>query len=341
MNRTLSGLTAVALSTAVIGGLSACGGADSSSSSAGTSSGGTPVLRLAVSSYTGYGPYFIGAKKGFFKAAGVDLRPSVVGDDALQRGVAVRAGKLEGFATTLDTAISTMGKGVPVVNVMATDTSDGADGVVGGRDMTSVADLRGKEVAVQSGTTTQFLLAYALKKNGLSLDDIKAKDLDPSAAGSAFVAGKVPAAATWEPWLGQAEKSGGRILASTKDYPGVIVDTAAISRTWATAHPDAIKGLIAGWDKSVAYLRSNPDDALQIISEGLDTKVGDLKDQLASIRFYTSQDAKPLFGTTGSPGPLYKVADDAAAFWKSLGAVSTPVSSKDALDPRYLDDAGN
>jgi len=336
MKRTIRGLVAAALSTVAIAGLAACGGDSGSSRS---SSDGTPVLRLGISSYTGYGPYFIGQEKGFFKDAGVDLRPTIVGDDALQRGVAVRAGKLEGFATTLDTVINTMGKGVPVTNVMATDTSDGADGIVGKASIGSIAGLRGKEVAVQSGTTTQFLLAYALKRNGLSLDDIKQRALDPSAAGSAFVSGKVPAAATWQPWLDQAEKSGGKILASTKDYPGVLVDTVALGKEWASSNPEAVKALIAGWDKSIAYLRSNPDESLRIMSKGLDTKVADLKDQLTSIKFYTSADAARLFGTAQSRGPLYRVAEEAAAFWKEIGDASSEVPADEALDPQYLDDA--
>lgn len=340
MRRSFLGLAAATLALA---GLTACGGekSDSSTAASASGSGETPVLRLGISSYTGYGPYFIGQEKGYFQDAGVDLQPTIVGDDALQRGVAVRGGKLEGFATTLDTVINTMGKGVPVVNVMATDTSDGADGIVGTEDIGSIADLRGKQVAVQSGTTTEFLLAYALKQNGLTLDDIEARQLDPSAAGSAFVSGKVPAAATWQPWLDQAEKSGGKILASTKDYPGVLVDTVALDKEWAESNPDAVRAVIAGWDKSVAFLESHPDEALQIMSKGLDTKVADLQDQLTSIRFYTSDDARKLFGTTDAPGPLYKVADEAAAFWKETGDAPTPVSAQDALDPQYLNDAGN
>jgi NitT/TauT family transport system substrate-binding protein len=340
MRRSFLGLAAATLT---IAGLTACGGdsSESSTTASASGSGEVPVLRLGISSYTGYGPYFIGQKKGYFKDAGVDLQPTIVGDDALQRGVAVRSGKLEGFATTLDTVINTMGKGVPVVNVMATDTSDGADGIVGKRDFGSIADLRGQEVAVQSGTTTEFLLAYALKQNGLTLDDIKVRQLDPSAAGSAFVSGKVPAAATWQPWLDQAAKSGGKILASTKDYPGVLVDTIALDREWANDNPDAVRAAIEGWDKSVAFLEANPEESLEIMSEGLDTKVADLKDQLTSITFYTSDDARTLFGTVDAPGPLYKVAEEAAAFWKASGDAPEPVSAQDALDPQFLNDAGN
>ncbi|MBB4662178.1 ABC transporter substrate-binding protein [Conexibacter arvalis] len=336
MRRCFRGFAALALALASAAALTACGSSGESSGGASTASGDKPVLRLGISSYTGYGPYFIGKEKGFFEEAGVDLRPTVVGDDALQRGVAVRAGKLEGFATTLDTVINTIAKGVPVVNVMVTDASDGADGVVGGDGMSTVADLRGREVAVQEGTTTQFLLAYALQRNGMSLDDITARNLDPSAAGSAFVAGRVPAAATWQPWLDQAAESGGTVLASTKDYPDVIVDTIALGREWAEDNPDAVRAAIAGWDRSIEFLRSNPKEAIEIMSRGLDTRASDIEDQLESIKFYTSAEARRLMGTADAPGPLYAVADEAGRFWSEIGDVSTAVKATDALDPQYL-----
>lgn len=338
MRRSIRGFAAVALAVGSIAGLSACGSSDSSeSASAGsTAAGDMPTLRLGISSYTGYGPYFIGQEKGYFREAGVDLEPTIVGDDALQRGVAVRAGRLEGFATTLDTVINTMAKGVPVVNVMVTDTSDGADGIVGGGDMRSIADLGGEAVAVQDGTTTQFLLAYALQRNGMSLDDIESRNLDPSAAGSAFVAGRVPAAATWQPWLDQAVKSGGTVLASTSDYPDVIVDTMALGKEWAQDNPEAVRAAIAGWDRSVEFLRSNPDEAVEIMSRALDTRPADIEDQLRSIRFYTSQDARRLMGTTRDPGPLFTVAEQASAFWQEIGDATAEVKAADALDPQYL-----
>ena len=53
------------------------------------------------------------------------------------------------------------------------------------------------------GTAPYFGLAWMLKKNGLSVKDVKVVTLEPQAAASAFVAGagELDAAMTYEPYL--------------------------------------------------------------------------------------------------------------------------------------------
>jgi NitT/TauT family transport system substrate-binding protein len=317
--------------------LAACGEGDSA---AGGGDSGTPRLRLGMSSYSGYGPYFIGVEKGYFRDAGVDLDPQIVGDDALQRATAVRAGKLDGFTTTVDTIVNAMGKGIPLVTVLATDTSDGADGVVSTKDVAEVADLRGKQVAVQSGTTTQFLLATVLEEAGLSLDDIEQQNLSPSDAGAAFAAGKVPVAATWEPWLTKAAQQGGKVLASSKDLPGVITDAVALDPDYVEEQPDAAQALAEGWSRSVEFLRENPEEGRRIMAKGLDIDVDELSSQLKTIKLFTKDEAAQFFGTEEDPGQMYDLVSRSAEFWKTLGEAEESVDPKQAVDPTFVNDAG-
>jgi NitT/TauT family transport system substrate-binding protein len=321
--------------------LAACGSDDSSSSSEGDAAAKSPAtLRLGMSSYSGYGPYFIGVEKGFFKEAGLDLKPQIVGDDALQRATMVRAGKLDGFTTTVDTIVNAMGKGVPLKLVLATDTSNGADGVVSTKGIADVAALRGKEVAVQPGTTTQFMLAAVLETAGLTLDDIKQKNLSPSDAGAAFAAGKVDVAATWEPWLTKAAEKNGKVLASSKELPGVITDAVAVDPGYAEKNPDAVRALAEGWDKSVAFLESNPDEALPMMARGLDLEIADLKSQLETINLFSQAEAQEFFGTKDAPGEMYKLVDRSSAFWADLGEIDGKVDSDTAVAPEFVGDAG-
>jgi NitT/TauT family transport system substrate-binding protein len=333
-------LCATALLVSAMAVVSACGSDESPSSAAsGESSGDAPALRLGMSSYSGYGPYFIGVEKGYFQDAGVDLQPQIVGDDALQRATMVRAGKLDGFTTTVDTIVNAMGKGIPLEIVTATDTSDGADGVIATKDIPDVSALRGKEIAVQPGTTTQFLLATVLDGAGLSLDDIEQTNLSPSDAGAAFAAGKVEVAATWEPWLTKAAEKDGQVLASSKELPGVITDAVAVDPEYAKEHPDALRALAEGWDKSVAFLESNPDEALEIMAQGLDLDVADLKSQLETIKLFSTADAQAFFGTAEQPGDMYDLVTRSADFWTSLGEIEGEVDAQQVVDPSFVNDA--
>ena len=65
----------------------------------------------------------------------------------------------------------------------------------------TVADLKGKAVAVDRGSGSHFVLAAALKRVGLGLGDVKAAYLKPSDAVAAFERRSVDALSIWDPFL--------------------------------------------------------------------------------------------------------------------------------------------
>ncbi|MFC9794869.1 ABC transporter substrate-binding protein [Streptomyces sp. NPDC057695] len=78
----------------------------------------------------------------------------------------------------------------------------------------SVAELRGKRVAVAQGSSAHFQLIASLGKAGLKPSDVQVSLLQPADALAAFTSGKVEAWATWDPYTSQVLLSGkGRVLA--------------------------------------------------------------------------------------------------------------------------------
>ncbi len=73
------------------------------------------------------------------------------------------------------------------------------DALIGGKGITSVEDLAGKKVAYSSGSSSEDILLNSLAKAGMTMDDIKAVDMDASAIVTAMLSGGVDAAATWSP----------------------------------------------------------------------------------------------------------------------------------------------
>src|SRR5438093_13208435 len=105
------------------------------------------------------------------------------------------------------------------------DKSYGADGMVVRKEIGKIADLRGKTVAASApGTAPYFTLAWFLKKNGLSVKDVKVVNLEPGPAAQAFIAGQNDAAMTYEPYLStvRAAPDKGKIIATTLDYPMIM-----------------------------------------------------------------------------------------------------------------------
>jgi sulfonate transport system substrate-binding protein len=78
----------------------------------------------------------------------------------------------------------------------------------------SLADLKGKNIAVAKGSNSHYLLVKALEKGGVSYADVKLSFLTPADARSAFESGKVDAWSVWDPFFAAAEAAGARVLAN-------------------------------------------------------------------------------------------------------------------------------
>lgn len=73
-----------------------------------------------------------------------------------------------------------------------------------GSDISSVEDLKGKEIAVGKGTSAHGHLLMALEANGLGLDDVELNFLAPADGQAAFLSGAVDAWSIWDPFVTQA-----------------------------------------------------------------------------------------------------------------------------------------
>jgi sulfonate transport system substrate-binding protein len=84
----------------------------------------------------------------------------------------------------------------------------------------TVAELKGKKVALNKGSNVHFLLVKLLERAGVNYNDIDTVFLTPADARAAFERGSVDAWAIWEPFLAAAQRqTGARILA---DGNGVV-----------------------------------------------------------------------------------------------------------------------
>ncbi|BDH56711.1 sulfonate ABC transporter periplasmic sulfonate-binding protein SsuA [Tsukamurella sp. PLM1] len=116
---------------------------------------------------------------------------------------AATAGKID-FAVTGNTPPifgAASNAKVRLVSAYSNDAAGDAIVVRGAGGPASVADLRGKKVAVAKGSSAHGNLLLQLKKAGLELgEDVEPVFLQPADAQSAFVSGAVAAWAIWDPY---------------------------------------------------------------------------------------------------------------------------------------------
>jgi sulfonate transport system substrate-binding protein len=135
-----------------------------------------------------------------------------------------------------------------------------------GSPLKTLADLRGKRIAAQKGSSAHFLLVQAVKKGGLQWSDITPVYLPPADARAAFEKGAVDAWAIWDPYYAAAEVDGQvRVLAPSRGLTGNNSFYLA-SRAFA-AREDAVKKLFAALNETDAYVQSHRKETAQRFAE--------------------------------------------------------------------------
>jgi sulfonate transport system substrate-binding protein len=136
----------------------------------------------------------------------------------------------------------------------------------------SIADLRGKKVALNRGSNVHYLLVRALRHAKLDYADIQPAYLPPADARAAFVQGSVDAWAIWDPYFAAVQKqAGARVLTDGTGLVGNVQFYVA-SRKFAAAQPQLVRALIDELARVDAWGKANPGEVARILAPqvGLD-----------------------------------------------------------------------
>lgn len=185
----------------------------------------------------------------------------------------------------------------------------------------SVAELKGKKVALNKGSNVHYLLVRALEKAGVAYSDVQVVYLPPADARAAFESGRVDAWVIWDPFLAAAEKQlGARVLADGK---GLVSNHQfyLASRAYADKNPKIIAAIIEELGKLDVWSANNAAAVAELLSPqiGLNLEVT----RLAADRF--SYGIRPINLTVA--GEQQKIAD---AFFQ-LKLIPKSIKVADAL----------
>ena len=143
----------------------------------------------------------------------------------------------------------------------------------------SVADLKGKKVALNKGSNVHYLLVKQLEKHGLKFTDIQPVYLAPADGRAAFESKNVDAWVIWDPFQAAAEKAtGARVLAD--GTPNVVNNYQYYlgERSFVSKHPKVIEALFEDSVSQGIWLKKNLRQAAEVIAplQGLPVDVVEL-----------------------------------------------------------------
>lgn len=247
------------------------------------------TFKMGIEPWLGYGPWRIAEKKNLFASQGLEKVEIVNFTQDADINSALASGQLDGSNIATHTALAMAAAGLPIKIVMMEDVSMKADAIIAGKEIASVKDLKGKQVAFEQGTTSDILLNYALAANGMTIDDIEKVPMPAADAGAALIAGKVPASVTYEPYLTLAmnQDKSVKLLYTAGEDPGLVSDVFVVRDEVLKEKPGQVVALIRAWNDGVKAYRANPKEGQAIISESVGAKPEELETAFDGVVFYS------------------------------------------------------
>jgi NitT/TauT family transport system substrate-binding protein len=290
-------------------------------------------VTIGISGWTGFAPLTLAKEAGLFKKHGLDVDIKKIPQK--DRHLAIASGDIQCAATTVETWVVWNANGVATTQIFQLDKSYGADGMVVKAGIAKIADLKGKTVAASApGTAPYFTLAWMLKKNGLSVKDVKVVNLEPQAAANAMIANTdgIDAAMTYEPYLSavRAKPEAGKIIATTLDYP-MVMDTFGCTPKFLADNPRAAKALADGYFDAVALIKSEPKKSFEVM--GADVKQsGEQFEKSAAFLRWQDRDANQKFFA----GEHAQFSKEAADLLLEAGIIKAVPDLSKLADTRFL-----
>jgi NitT/TauT family transport system substrate-binding protein len=284
----------------------------------------------------------------FFKDHGIQVEMLVIDDFEKSRD-AFRAGGDKGGVdimwSTVDAYALEYG-GLKKLNpkvILQYDWSRGGDAIAVDGSIKTVADLRGKKLAVAEATPSHYFALYVLTQGGLTNKDVQwVFTTSAVEAANVFKAGKVDAAVSWSPdvYIAARERTGAHILASTREATNLIADIFVARGDFLEQHPEDARQFVAGWLKGVDLANANPDRTATLLAKSF-SGIGleDAKGMLQDVKLPTYAENRAFFDAQGSLANYHSIFKSAQGIWRRIGKISEVFEPYQAADTRFLDGA--
>lgn len=262
--------------------------------------GKTELTTLEVAYMPNYGSLWAvrtAMEKGYFEEEGIKVNLTSF-QDGPTIIAAMESGSIDmGYIGQGAHKLCIQGK----AKIFALSHISNGDAVIGGPEVKTLEDLKGKKVAYSSGTSSEDILKSALAKANLTMDDIQAVEMEAANIVTAMLSGGVDACATWSP-------NSLKILEEAEDATLLCDNMTFID--------SAIS--LASWIVTPSYAEKNADAILRFtkaLYKAMDYAADDHYDEVAEyVAAETKTDYDSVYAQRGDADWLTgkEVADGAA-----------------------------
>ena len=230
--------------------------------------------------------------RGMFEAEGikVELQQFNVGADIV---IAMAAGQIDvGYVGTAPATMA-IDKGMPLKVVAAVNEEGSGIVISKNSTITNLTNFEGHTMVMPSrGSIQDILLHYLLHENNISSESIDIREMQTSLMPEALQSAKIDGYIVWEPYITQACSDGyGKAFMYSgeiwKNHPCCVI---AASDNFRQNNPDKLRKILEIHQNATAYIYSNGDDAVSILSKQYKLDVNVEKEVLSHIKFVAVPD---------------------------------------------------
>ena len=248
-----------------------------------TTSKGLKPLRVGLLPWLGWEGIHIANLKQLYAVEGIEVEQTVF-KSPTEVNDALLAGKLD-LAAAVGADLFSLTAKVPNLKViMVTDYSGELDGILSNNKILKPEDLKGKKIAREDVPFEVVFLGEFLKRGGLTEKDIQIVSLSGEEGAKAFMAGKVDAVATYDPFIT-------KVLKARKDAKQIFSPkgTSIIANS-VVAHAQVIEerrndvlAYLRAIDKGSKWVKANQTEANNLTAKWLDLSVAEIVVQRPKI----------------------------------------------------------
>jgi hypothetical protein len=254
------------------------------------------------------------------------------------RAKMLQEGKIDCLLTTID-AVAGLDHGV-VTGIV--DESAGADQVWSKDNVATLNDLKGKRIAYEASGHSEYFAHYLLQKIGLKNDDaILLAQPTINDAIAVFNKDEADVVVGWEPAIFDAEKSGGRMLVSTREFRP-IMDVIVTNRDVAKKRSKVVERFHEAWFEAlIAQAKDFNGAARQVAAWGnnawsgvsVDAAADDWRVQLDGFAQANMQHNKTLMN---KPELLIERINEARELLAESGTKIPARPAAEVIEPKYV-----
>jgi NitT/TauT family transport system substrate-binding protein len=281
---------------------------------------------------------YIAQEKGYFEKNNVNVKLSLIQNyrDAVKDYV---NGENDGMFIVYSDALIQDSGGVETKVVFNTDTSNGADAIIGSVD--NLTDVKGKKVGVEGiNSFSHYFMLKSLEKVGLDEGDVEFVNIPAQNILGALEKGEIAAGHTYNPYMSDAIKDGFNILSIGTDVPGAVTTVIAFHSDIVEQRPMDIQNIIKSLLEAKEDYDKNTGEDIEIMSVKTGVNKTDIINgmngaKLLDLDYNAQISMNKELNTTAS---LYNSGNSIAKFYAERGVISEYPNIEKIIEPKFVNE---